>query len=110
MAAEGIVIRGTVLPDGTLQVPGPVRMPAGPVEVELRPVKAETKGEDFFQFLDRMRAEQAASGYVPRTAEEIDASIREMRDEWDEQSREIQELQEWCRLEREKKASSREGS
>ena len=100
MAGGGIVIRGTVLADGSLQLSGPIHLP-GPVEVEVRPPVPEKKGEGIIAFFQRIRADQALSGHSPRTAEEIDSYIRELRDEWDEQSREIEEFQERCRLARE---------
>lgn len=101
MSAESVVLQGTVLADGTLRLPGAVPLPPGPVEVVVRPVNAKRgEGAGVGGAGANRRRARSDPRYVPRTAEEIDASIREMRDEWDEQSREIQAIQEQCRLER----------
>jgi hypothetical protein len=80
MSAEQVAVQGTVLPDGSLQLNHKVGLLPGPVEVIVRSVPAEKKGEGVMQFLARIRAEQAASGYVPRSAEQIDADLREIRE------------------------------
>ena len=101
MAAEGIVVHGLVLPDGTLQIQGPVSLPPGPVEVAVRP-GAPSPPAGVMDVLARIDAARDSwPDYVPRTAEEIDASIQEMREEWAEQSRQIEDLQEDCRRARE---------
>jgi hypothetical protein len=77
------VVRGTIHPDGTLELAEPLTLPAGEVEVTLRPVKTERQGENWFDYLQRTRAELEASGAVFRTKQEIDADIEDMRD-WGE--------------------------
>lgn len=81
--ATQVVVRGTVTADGTLELAGPVGLPPGPVEVHVTPAKPAT-GEDLTTLLTRIRTEQKARGHIPRTAEEIDADIRQMREEWDD--------------------------
>ena len=76
------VIRGTLHPDGTLELAERPSLPAGQVEVMIRPVLVETPDEDLWQYLQRTRAELEASGQGFRTKEEIDADIDDMRD-WD---------------------------
>jgi hypothetical protein len=90
------VLRGVVGPDGTLEVPGKVQLTPGPVEVTVRAVAAASKGEDVLAVLARIRAEQEASGEVPRSVEEIDAAIQQMRDEWEEHDLAIERLQDDC--------------
>jgi hypothetical protein len=65
------------------------------VEVTVRAVQ-ETPGEDLLVLLARLRTEQQASGQVPRSVEEIDAAVRQMRDEWDEHDRAIERFQNDC--------------
>jgi hypothetical protein len=102
MKLESVVIRGTVLPDGTLQVSGKVGLPAGPVEVEVRPLLAPKEGESLLEVLARIRADQEARGHVPRTVEEIDAQLREEREGWAERDAMIDALhEEACRARRE---------
>jgi hypothetical protein len=100
MRSDTVVLRGTVKPDGTLELPGKVGLPAGPVEVTVKAL-APAGGEDLLAVLARIRAEQQASGHVPRSREEIDAEVRRMRDEWEEHQLAIERLQEECRRHRE---------
>jgi hypothetical protein len=82
------VIRGTLHPDGTLELAERPSLPAGQVEVTIRPAAAERKAESLIEYLQRTRAELEASGAVFRNKEEIDADIEEMRD-WDSRLDEI---------------------
>jgi len=92
MSAETVVLRGFVRADGTLDVPGKVTVTPGPVEVTVRAI-AGAKGEDLVTLLARIGAEQQASRHAARTREEIDADIRQMRDEWEEHQLAIERLQ-----------------
>lgn len=108
MSEESVVIQGTVLPDGTLRLSDPLRLPPGPVEVVVRSVTPK-RGETLTAVMAKIDAERTSwPDYVPRTAEEIDASIREMRDEWEERQVAIEQLQEECQRQRER--TSAEGT
>jgi len=100
METQSVTVQGIVLPNGSLQIVGPVQLPPGPVEITIRPAEQVEGGEDVLAVLARIRVEQNASGFVPRSAEEIDASVREMRDEWEERQVAIEMLQEECRRQR----------
>ena len=63
------------------------------------------RGEDLLALLARIRAEQQERGHVPRTREEIDADVRQARDEWEEHQLGIERLQEECRRNREASAT-----
>ena len=106
MSANIEVVRGLVRDDGTLEVSGKLGVTPGPVEVTIRAVPA-TKGEDLLALLARIRAEQEASGHVPRTAEEIDAEVRQMRDEWEERQVAIEQLQNDCARSRDARGDER---
>jgi hypothetical protein len=93
MRNETIVLQGTVKSDGSLEGHGKVGLPAGPVEVTVKALGA-AGGEDLLSLLARIRAEQQASGHVPRSREGIDADVRQMRDEWEEHQVAIERLQE----------------
>jgi hypothetical protein len=101
---DSVVVQGTVLPDGTLHLSNKVSLPPGLVEVEIRPVETVTPGEGVMAVLARIRAEQEARGYVPRSAEEVHAYLREMHDEWAEHDAEIEAIQEASRRARESPA------
>jgi hypothetical protein len=77
---QSITIPGTLNPDGTLELAERPTLPAGPVEVTIRPVVAKRKGENWFECLQRIRAEREAAGYPFRTKEEIDADLEDIRD------------------------------
>jgi hypothetical protein len=77
------VLRGILHPDGTLELAERPTLPAGDVEVTIRPVTKVVPGENWLEYLMRIRAEREASGYPFRTKEEIDAEMAEDRD-WGE--------------------------
>ena len=74
-----VVIRGTLRPDGQLELAEKVALPPGPVQVTVQPVKMTV-----LEFVRQMEIEREGTGYVPRTREEIDADLNAMRDEWEE--------------------------
>ena len=77
------VVRGILHPDGTLELAERPTLPAGNVEVTIRPVVAEKTGENWFDYLQRTRAELEASGYPFLNEEEVDAYMKDVRD-WGE--------------------------
>jgi hypothetical protein len=80
MLANEIILQGEWTAQGTLQLAGHPVIPVGPVEVAIRPLASPTvPTEDWWQFLQRTRAELEASGRAFRTQEEIDREIEELR-------------------------------
>jgi hypothetical protein len=80
MSTLQVVIRGTLTPDGSLELAERPSLPSGPVEVIIRSLPtAETKGKDFLQYLQRARAELEAAGAGFRTKEQIDTELEELR-------------------------------
>lgn len=101
---QSIEITGTVRPDGILVLDGPVALQPGRVTVTVRPVEQQPdlpKDDPFWQRMQAIWDGQKTRGHVPRSAEEIDAEIRELREGWDERQQEIERLQEACRAARE---------
>jgi hypothetical protein len=94
MKTEGVVLRGMLRPDGTLELTGPVGLPPGPVEVRVTPAPAEKPAGDWWQVLQQIRADREARGAVGRTQEEIDTEINALRDEWEEHQLALERLQE----------------
>src|SRR5437764_14088349 len=72
------VVEGTLKPDGTLELDGKVNLPPGRVRVTVQLVPAAAQ-EDWWQYLQRSRAELEASGHGFRTREEIDAEREDFR-------------------------------
>ncbi len=79
-----VIVEGTLKPDGSLEVAEKLGLPPGRVRVTVEVLdESASAGEDWFEYLQRVRAEREAAGARFRTREEIDAEIDAMRDEWD---------------------------
>lgn len=104
MSLHETVIEGTLKPDGTLELDEKPKLPPGRVKVVLRqetePKPAQPLGDDFFQMMEEIRAAQRARGHVPRSAEEVEAERRELREEMEEEIEAAIRLQEECRRRR----------
>jgi len=80
MNASPIIVRGTLRSDGTLELDDPPSLPAGPVEVVLRPLSSTgPAGEDWWQYLQRVRGEAEAGGGPYLSQREIDSGREEFR-------------------------------
>ena len=80
MATDQVVVRGTLKSDGSLELNNRPDLPAGPVEVVLRSLSSSTQnGEDWWQYLQRARAELEAAGGPFRTAADIEQQRRDFR-------------------------------
>ncbi len=94
MSLIEITVEGTLKPDGTLELNQKPNLPAGRVTVILRqqsepaPLK-----ENWWQYLQRIRAEREASGYPFMNEEEMRAYIEWLRepDRIDEMLRQVDE-------------------
>jgi hypothetical protein len=75
-----IVLQGTLKADGTLELAHRPPLPAGPVEVTLRPLGGgPDTGSDWWQYLQNARRELEAAGHAFRTPAEIDADLDDLR-------------------------------
>ena len=80
MATDQVVLRGTLKPDGSLELDNPPDLPPGPVEVVLRSLSSSTQsGGDWWQYLQQARAELVAAGGPFRTTEDIEQERRAFR-------------------------------
>jgi hypothetical protein len=79
MSPTEVTIKGTLKPDGTLELSQRPPLPAGPVEVLIRSVPVSGQQENWWQYLQRVRAELEATGHPFRSKEEIDAEMEELR-------------------------------
>ncbi len=81
MGTVHVVVRGTLKPDGSLALDSPANLPAGPVEVVIRSLASPDPGnEDWWQYLQRVRAVLEVAGGPFRTAEAIDKERQDFRD------------------------------
>ncbi len=106
MAATEVVVKGAVTPDGQLILDEPPDVPPGRVEVTVRVVQDEApKEHPMFATLRRIWADLDASGFRRRSAEEIVADVRAMRDEWRARQEGLEALQDRYREARERRAA-----
>jgi hypothetical protein len=109
MTTKAIQVQGTLREDGTLVLDEKPNLPPGRVNVLLEPASpAAGDANDLVSVLERIHAAQARRGHVPRSVEEINASLAEMRDD-EERSRMIEQIQEECRRQREGRPASEGG-
>jgi hypothetical protein len=91
MPSSTVEVQGTLRVDGTLVLDQKPNLPPGRVRVTVQPAEAPA---DVMEVLQRIHAEQAASGHMPRSREQIDADIAAMRQEDEERLQEIERLHE----------------
>lgn len=99
MSPTQVVVEGTLKPDGTLEMDQKPKLPPGRVRVVLErmPEPSPEPRPGYWEVLQQIWREQAASGYRGRTAEEIDADINAMRDGWEERMQELEKIHEEAR-------------
>jgi hypothetical protein len=98
MSKEMHEVHGTVQADGSLVLDEKLDLPAGRVRVTVQTC-TEPKNPDPAKFLAMMEsiwADQKVRGHVPRSKEEIDAEINQLRNEAEEEMQAVEELHEEC--------------
>ena len=96
-----VTVEGFVKPDGTVEVPGKVDLPAGKVQVTLVPLPESTGDDPFWHRMQKIWEGQEARGHVPRSVEEVESLRRALRQESEDEIQEAIRLQEECRRARE---------
>jgi hypothetical protein len=100
-----VQVEGTLQPDGTLMLDSKPDLPPGRARVTVQPLVDYTQ-TDIWRFFERIRAEQQACGFVPRSRAEIDADIAAARQEDEERLREIERIHEECEQHRQQRPAS----
>jgi hypothetical protein len=100
MSRSQVEVEGTVQADGTLVLDEKLTLPAGRVRVLVQVVAPPAP--DRWAVLERIWAERRALGVQPRSAEEIDAELNALRDEWDEHQQALEQIQDEARQARER--------
>jgi hypothetical protein len=77
------VVTGTLTDGKTVQLDEPLPVAAGKVRVTVEVVDPARPKQSLQEYLEELRQRQAARGHVPRSREEIDASLRAERESWD---------------------------
>jgi hypothetical protein len=81
MSVTEVVLEGTLKPDGTLELDEQPKLAPGRVKVVLRHESEPTPPkEDWFQHLQRIRAEREAAGYPFMNEEETNAYVEWLRE------------------------------
>lgn len=84
MSVNGIVTRGNVRADGSLDLNAPLNLPPGEVEVTVKPV-ANRSPKSVWDRLDDIWQSQQARGHQPRSRAEIDKEVESLRHEWEDE-------------------------
>jgi hypothetical protein len=92
-----ITLQGTVKADGSLELDDRVAMPQGRVLVTVRPVVQPASDDPFWQQMEHIWAGERARGHVRRRKEQIDADIRELRDDAEIEMQATERLYDQCR-------------
>jgi peptidyl-tRNA hydrolase len=94
MSSQTIIVDGNITPEGMLVVEDKLQLPPGKVRVTVEQV-AQTKPNQrsLRELFREIQEEQARGGKTGRTREEIDADVKQMRDEWEERMDEFARLQ-----------------
>jgi hypothetical protein len=84
MSPSEVVIEGTLKPDGTLELDQKPGLAPGRVKVILQPAQAGAhRQRGLVDVIDEIRRGQQARGFQGRSAEEIEAGLREGEDEYE---------------------------
>ena len=85
MSLNEVVVEGTLKPDGTLELDQTPNLSPGRVKVILQPVRAGAPGQrGLADVIDEIRRDQQARGFQGRSAEEIEAGLREGEAEYEQ--------------------------
>jgi hypothetical protein len=91
-----VTLQGTVTADGSLELDDRVAMPEGRVLVTVRPVVQPASNDPFWQRMEQIWEGQRARGHVPRPKEQIDAELRELRDDAEVEMQATERLHDEC--------------
>ena len=78
------VVTGTLTSATTVQLDEPLPISGGKVRVIVETAVTEAPKQSLQEYLADLRTRQATRGHVPRSAEEIQAQIHEVREGWDD--------------------------
>jgi hypothetical protein len=102
MSRPFATVEGIVKPDGTVEIPEKVNLPAGKVQVTLVPVAELAQDDPFWQRMQTIWEGQRARGHIPRTPDEVESERQTFRQEMEDEIQEAMRLQEECRRARDR--------
>jgi hypothetical protein len=85
MMSSPVIVHGTIKPDGTLELNRQPNLPPGPVLVTVQQVPSSTSAQrGLADVIDAIRQSQQARGFQERSAQEIEAGLREGEDDYEQ--------------------------
>ncbi len=93
MSFGGVVVHGTLKPDGTLELDERVSLAPGRVQVTMVSIPELPQNDPFWQRMQAIWAAQAGRGHIARSAQEVEAERHALREEWEERTRRIEQIQ-----------------
>ncbi len=91
MNVSEVVIEATLKPDGTLELDQKPNLSPGRVTVLLQPAPARpTPKRGLADVIDEIRQGQQARGFQGRSAQDIEAGLREGEDEYEQRMQALQ--------------------
>ena len=93
MRFDGVIVQGTLKPDGTLELDETVNLAPGRVQVTMVPVPELPENDPFWERMEAIWADQKRRGHVARSVQEVEAQRQALREEWEERMRRIERIQ-----------------
>ena len=78
------VVTGTLTDGKTVQLDEPLPVTAGKVRITVEVMEPSRPTQSLHEWLEELRARQAARGHVPRTVKEVEAYLKAERDSWED--------------------------
>jgi hypothetical protein len=92
MSLTQVTVHGTLNADGTLELDEKPNLSPGRVQVTVAPLADLPRDDPFWQRMQAMWAAQESRGFVPRSAQEVEAERRQVRQEWEERMQRIEQV------------------
>lgn len=91
MSLDEVMVEGTLKPDGTLELDQKPSLSPGRVQVIVKPLTALPSGRrGLVDVMDEIRQCQQARGFQGRSAQDIEAGLREGEDEHEQRMQTLQ--------------------
>jgi hypothetical protein len=97
MKETPVTVQGTIRPDGQLELDRPLPLAAGRVQVTVEPLPTSGEPDRFWKMMEGIWTDLRAGGRPSRSREEIDAEVRALREEAEEEMQAVERLHEACR-------------
>jgi hypothetical protein len=97
MTTPVLTVNGSIRPDGSLELDERLSLPAGRVQVTIVPLPELPKDDPFWHMMQGIWETRRKAGLQPRSAEEIEAERRAVREEWEERMRRLDVIREEAR-------------